>query len=131
MRYVTRYQKIKKHCGKNWNTYPPLIRNMLVDMSYNLNGELGIFPNGAYSGFPDAVIALNRGDWVSFMNAIADSKYARDDVGPRRVGAWFKLIIRDLLHGRTTGLSQEARDILAHYTSKYKKDIDAQMAKTN
>jgi hypothetical protein len=45
MRYVPRYQKIRAQCGKNWNTFPPVIRNMLVDMSYNM-GEYSIFPHG-------------------------------------------------------------------------------------
>lgn len=45
MRYVPRYQKIRTICGKNWNKYPPVIRNMLVDMSYNM-GESAIFPSG-------------------------------------------------------------------------------------
>lgn len=65
MRYTPRYQKIKKYCGKHWTTYPSVIQSILVDMSYNLKGESGIFPNGPlYPGFPDAVTALNKRDWV-------------------------------------------------------------------
>jgi len=45
MRYVPRYQKMRTICGKNWNKYPPVIRDMLVDMSYNM-GESAIFPHG-------------------------------------------------------------------------------------
>jgi hypothetical protein len=43
MCYIARYQKLRTYCGKNWNKYPPIVRNMLVDMSYNM-GEYGIFP---------------------------------------------------------------------------------------
>lgn len=127
MRYVARYQKLRAYCGKSWNTYPPVIRNMLVDMSYNM-GEYGIFPRGNLPGFPDAVAALNRGDWIGYINAIVDSKYARD-VGPRRVGKWIGMIVTDVLRGKTSGLSPEAHEILSTFTAKYKKDLNEQLAR--
>jgi len=127
MRYVVRYQKLRTHCGKNWAKYPPIVRNMLVDMSYNI-GEYGIFPKGNLPGFPDAVAALNRGDWAKFINEIADSKYA-SDVGPRRAGKWIALVVRDVLKGKTSGLSKEVIHMLSTYTTKHSKDLNAQIAK--
>lgn len=127
MRYVPRYQKIRSQCGKHWNTFPPVIRNMLVDMSYNM-GEYSIFPHGNSEWFPDAVAALNRGDWATFINEAVDSKYARD-VGARRLGKWIALVVRDVLKGKTTGLSPEALDMQSNYTSKHSKEINREMAK--
>jgi len=127
LRYVPRYQKIRIQSGKNWGTYPPIVRNMLVDMSYNM-GEYSIFPHGNSEWFPDAVSALNRGDWSGYINAVVDSKYA-GDVGARRLGKWIALVVRDVLKGKTTGLSQEALDMHATYTTKHSKDINAEMAK--
>lgn len=127
MRYVPRYQKMRAQCGKNWNVYPPVVRNMLVDMSYNM-GEYSIFPNGSNPWFPDAVAALNRGDWTAYINAVVDSKYARD-VGARRLGKWIALIVRDVLKGKTTGLSPGAIDMHSTYTVKHSRDLNSQIAK--
>jgi LysM repeat protein len=127
IRYIPRYQKMRVQCGKNWNAYPPVIRNMLVDMSYNM-GEFSIFPHGDSKWFPDAVSALNRGDWVAYINAVVDSKYARD-VGARRLGKWIALVVRDVLKGKTSGLSQEALDMYSTYTTKHSRDLSSQMAK--
>jgi hypothetical protein len=74
------------------------------------------------------VAALNRGDWAGYINAVVDSKYARD-VGARRLGKWIALIVRDVLKGRTAGLSPEALDMQSNYTSKHSKEINREMAK--
>lgn len=126
MRYIARYQKLRTYCGKNWNKYPPIVRNMLVDMSYNM-GEYGIFPKWNLPGFPDAVAALNRGDWIAYINAIVDSKYA-EDVGARRVGKWIGMIVHDILKEKTSGLSAEAQKILFTYTAKHSIDLNTEIA---
>jgi len=127
IRYVPRYQNMRTICGKNWSKYPPIIRNMLVDMSYNM-GEYSIFPHGNSEWFPDTVAALNRSDWVGYINAVVDSEYARD-VGARRLGKWIDLIVRQLLKGKTTGLSHEALNMRSTYTVKHGRDINREMAK--
>lgn len=71
---------------------------------------------------------MNRGDWVSFINEVVDSKYA-DDVGARRLGKWIALVVRDVLKGKTAGLSPEALNLRSTYTVKHSKDINAEMAK--
>jgi len=74
------------------------------------------------------VAALNRGNWVAYINAVVDSKYARD-VGARRLGKWIALVVRDVLKGKTSGLSQEALDLRSTYTAKHSKDLNREMAK--
>lgn len=87
MRYEKRAEIIERKyseiSGKNFSHLPSVVQKMLVDFSYNMRGEYGIFPHKMRAGFPNACDALIRGDWITMANEIADSNYARE-VGARR-----------------------------------------------
>lgn len=127
LRYNSRLAKFPKICGENWDTYPPIIQSMLIDMSYNM-GEYSIFPHGNSKWFPDAVDALNRGDWAGFLNAVVDSKYA-NDVGDRRLGTWIAVVVRYVLHDDISWLSPESLKMYQGYATKHWQDITTQISK--
>jgi len=81
---TTKYEELFQ---KKFADLPLVVQNMLVDFSYNMRWEYGIFPTDGFSGFPEACKALQREDWAAFAHEIAESDYA-DDVGPRRAGYW-------------------------------------------
>lgn len=81
---TTKYEELFQ---KKFADLPVVVQNMLVDFSYNMRGEFGIFPAPGFPGFPAACKALERGDWAAFAHEIAESDYA-NDVGPRRAGYW-------------------------------------------
>lgn len=87
MRYERRKKIIEKKyrelSNKNFDELPEVVQKMLIDFSYNMRGEYGIFPHEERIGFPNACEALLREDWINFANEIADSNYARE-VGARR-----------------------------------------------
>lgn len=87
MRYERREKMIQdeyeKISQKKFSSLPEVVQKMLVDFSYNMRGEYGIFPHGERVGFPNACAALLANDWITFANEIADSNYARE-VGARR-----------------------------------------------
>ena len=87
MRYKRREKIIQdeyeKIAQKKFSHLPEVVQKMLVDFSYNMRGEYGIFPHDDRIGFPDACAALIREDWITMANEIADSNYARE-VGARR-----------------------------------------------
>jgi hypothetical protein len=81
---TTKYEELVQ---KKFTDLPVVVQNMLVDFSYNMRGEYGIFPASGFPGFPEACKALQREDWAAFAHEIAESAYA-DQVGPRRAGYW-------------------------------------------
>ena len=123
MRYIPRYQKIKAHCGKKWYSYPKNIQAMLVDLSYNLKWEYGIFPTRWYPGFPDAVKALNAGNYKKFSNEIATSNYA-DQVGSRRAGMWLKEIEKRQLGNNSKWLVRDTKTLITGFTQRHEKEIE-------
>jgi hypothetical protein len=81
---ILSYEKL---CDKKFTNLPSIIQKALVDFSYNMCGETGIFPSPGFSGFPEACKALKNEDWALFAHEIAESTYATQ-VGPRRAGYW-------------------------------------------
>lgn len=81
---TTKYEELFQ---KKFTDLPVVVQNMLVDFSYNMRGEYGIFPAPGFSGFPEACKALEKEDWAKLAHEIAESPYA-DQVGPRRAGYW-------------------------------------------
>lgn len=89
--FMMRYERRKKiieekyteFSKKSFEKLPQVVQKMLVDFSYNMCGEYGIFAHEDRIGFPKACAALLREDWITFANEIADSNYAIQ-VGARR-----------------------------------------------
>lgn len=80
-------KKYEELFQKKFTDLPVVVQNMLIDFSYNMRGEYGIFPAPGFPGFPQACKALQREDWADLAHEIAESTYA-DQVGPRRAGYW-------------------------------------------
>lgn len=96
---------------KKFTDLPEVVQNMLVDFSYNMRGEYGIFPVDGFSGFPEACKALQREDWAAFAHEIAESPYA-NQVGPRRAGYWVYQLTQlseKPLEKMTTDVKQEVK----------------------
>jgi len=132
MRYERREKMIQdeyeKISQKKFSSLPEVVQKMLVDFSYNMRGEYGIFPHDERVGFPNACAALLREDWIEFANEIADSNYARE-VGARRAWLWIEAL-RELGESQTRvpmkikALSDEAEKLAITYRTKYKHEVE-------
>jgi hypothetical protein len=92
-RRVIMNNKYEELFQKKFTDLPEVVQYMIVDFSYNMRGEYGIFPAPGFPGFPESCKALQREDWAAFAHEIAESDYARD-VGPRRAGYWVYQLIQ-------------------------------------
>lgn len=132
MRYERREKMIhdeyEKISQKKFSDLPEVVQKMLVDFSYNMCGEYGIFPHDDRVGFPDACAALLREDWITCANEIADSNYARE-VGARRAWLWIEAL-RELGEANTQvpmrreSLSREANKLATRYRTRHKDEVE-------
>lgn len=119
------YEKISK---KNFSNLPEVVQKMLVDFSYNMRGEYGIFPHEERVGFPNACAALIAEDWITFANEIADSNYARE-VGARRAGLWIDALRKlaekeNSIPMKIKPLSAEAYKLATTYRTRHKQEVE-------
>lgn len=110
--------------NKKFTSLPEIVQYAVVDFSYNMRGEWGIFPSPGFPGFPEACKALRDEDWPKLAHEITDSKYA-DQVGPR---AWYWVTQLVKLSGKplktmTSDVKQEVKSF-----QKVKEDVDMRIA---
>ncbi len=119
---TTKYEELFQ---KKFSDLPEVVQKMLVDFSYNMRGEYGIFPSDGFPGFPEACKALKREDWAAFAHEIAESDYA-DDVGPRRAGYWVYQLTK-LSEKPLAAMTGEVRQEVKSF-KKVKPEIDSRIA---
>lgn len=132
MRYERREKMIQDKyeniSQKKFSDLPEVVQKMLIDFSYNMRGEYGIFPHDDRVGFPNACAALIREDWITFANEIADSNYARE-VGARRAWLWIDAL-RELGEANTQipmaikTLTPEAEKLAIKYRTRHKQEVE-------
>ncbi len=119
---MTKYEELFQ---KKFTDLPLVVQNMLVDFSYNMRGEYGIFPAPGFSGFPEACKALQREDWALFAHEIAESTYA-DQVGSRRAGYWVYQLTQ-LSEKPLTAMTGDVREEVRSF-NKVKPEMEARIA---